>query len=108
MCKENPAPVYYLDSIAHHGVRIAFYSCPGDGGPAAAPSGKSTGSAEHAAQKAEGAFNRVLAGTTGLPGTTATGREAGAKIAELEKMSRDNRIRERLAAIKATQAGSTE
>ena len=60
------------------------------------------GDAEMKTSKAEAAFNRVMAATTGLPGTEPTDRASSAKLAELEKLSRDNRIHERLAALKAT------
>lgn len=67
------------------------------GGPAGRPGG-----AEARADKAEGAFNRVLHGQTGLSGSVKADRETAAKLAELEKISRNNRIRERLATLKAT------
>ncbi|MEM9123092.1 MAG: PspA/IM30 family protein [Pseudomonadota bacterium] len=50
---------------------------------------------------AEKAFDRVLRGATRLPGTAPADRETAAKLVELEKISRDNRIKERLAAVKA-------
>lgn len=53
---------------------------------------------------AETAFNRVLRGATGIPGTTPTDRDSAVKLAELEKVSRENRIRERLAAVKAVKS----
>lgn len=56
--------------------------------------------AERTTSKAENAFNRVIQSTTGLPGMAPGDREATAKLAELEQLSRDNRIRERLAALK--------
>lgn len=59
--------------------------------------------AENTASKAENAFNRVMRSTTGLPGMNPQDHQNAAKIAELEKLSRDNRIRERLAALKAGQ-----
>jgi phage shock protein A len=57
--------------------------------------------AERRADKAEGAFNRVLRGATGVPGTTKADWQTASKLAELEKIARDNRVRERLAALKA-------
>jgi phage shock protein A len=57
--------------------------------------------AEHRADKAESAFNRVLRGATGVPGTAKADRQTATKLAELEKVSRENRVRERLAAVKA-------
>lgn len=59
-----------------------------------------TDAAERTTSKAESAFNRVIQSTTGLPGMAPGDREATAKLAELEQLSRDNRIRERLAALK--------
>jgi phage shock protein A len=67
------------------------------GGAAGRPGG-----AEVRAEKAEGAFNRVLHGQTGISGTVKADRETAAKLAELESISRSNRIRERLATLKAT------
>ncbi|MCG8562601.1 MAG: PspA/IM30 family protein [Hyphomicrobiales bacterium] len=58
--------------------------------------------AERKVSKAETAFNRVMGNATGLPGVTAADRESSAKVAELEQLARDNRIRERLAAVKAS------
>jgi phage shock protein A len=54
-------------------------------------------------ENAATAFDRVLGAKTGLPGTTAPERDVAAKLAELEKLERANRIRERLAAAKASQ-----
>ncbi|WP_421723992.1 PspA/IM30 family protein [Bauldia sp.] len=58
-------------------------------------------SAERKASKAEDAFNRVMSSSSGLPGMAASDRRDDAKIAELETLARKNRIRERLAALKA-------
>lgn len=55
-------------------------------------------------ENAESAFNRVLRGATGVPGTAGADRDTAAKLAELEKVSRDNRIKERLAALKAVKS----
>ncbi|MEO1198116.1 MAG: PspA/IM30 family protein [Pseudomonadota bacterium] len=68
----------------------------GSDGPAKGPE------ADRRAEQAETTFNRVLRGATGVPGTTPADRETAGKLAELEKISRDNRIKERLAALKAT------
>jgi phage shock protein A len=57
-------------------------------------------------EKAESAFERLLQRQTGLD--SAAGRqdaESAAKMAELEDLTRKNRIQERLAAAKARQAG---
>ena len=51
--------------------------------------------------KAASAFDRVLEKSTGLPGSAgANDRKSAAQMAELESMAHQNRIRERLAAIK--------
>ena len=60
-----------------------------------------SGNAERKASKAERAFDRVMRDASGLPGSGGTGRQDAAKIAELETLSRSNRIKERLAAAKA-------
>ena len=60
-----------------------------------------SGSVEARVSKAESAFERVVENTTGLMGRIGTGdKHDAAKLAELEDMSRKNRIQERLAAIK--------
>ena len=59
---------------------------------------------ERKAENAETAFNRVLRGATGVPGTAGADRDTAAKLAELEKVTRDNRIKERLAALKAVKS----
>ena len=61
--------------------------------------------ARRRADKAEGAFNRVLVGATGVPGLIRADQRTAGKLAELEKIARDNRIRERLAAVKAMKQG---
>ena len=50
--------------------------------------------------QAEGAFDRVLEKQTGLVGQ-GTDLKQSSQLAELEDMSRQNRIKERLAAAKA-------
>ncbi len=62
--------------------------------------------AENRADKAESAFNRVLSGQTGIGGSQAADRETASKLAELEQISRTNRVKERLAALKATKSDS--
>ena len=56
---------------------------------------------ERKVEKAETAFDRVLNSATGIGSTVKTDRETAAKLAELETISRENRITERLAAAKA-------
>lgn len=51
-------------------------------------------------QRAESAFNRVMENATGMPGMAADSGDAR-KRAELEKLARENRIRERLASFEA-------
>jgi phage shock protein A len=63
-----------------------------------------SGSAERKVSKAERAFDRVMRDASGLPGSSGSGRQDASKLAELEKLSRDNRIKERLAAAKAMKA----
>lgn len=60
-------------------------------------------SPEAKVSKAERAFDRVMRDASGLPGSSGSGRQDAAKLAELEKLSRENRIKERLAAVKAKQ-----
>jgi phage shock protein A len=60
-----------------------------------------SGGVEARVSKAESAFERVVENTTGLMGRIGTNdKHNAAKLAELEDMSRKNRIQERLAAIK--------
>ena len=63
---------------------------------------------DRAVDKATSAFDRVLAKQTGLPGVGSGDRKTATQLAELEQMSRNNRIKERLAAIKGRDAGSDE
>jgi phage shock protein A len=64
---------------------------------AGAPAG---GGAARKVGQAENTFNRVMTRAGGVPGSTGMGADA-AKLAELEDLSRKNRIQERLAEIKA-------
>ncbi|MEM6683574.1 MAG: PspA/IM30 family protein [Pseudomonadota bacterium] len=64
------------------------------------------GAQDRRVENAETAFNRVLRGATGVPGTSAADRDTAAKLAELEGVARNNRIKERLAAVKAVKAAS--
>nr|WP_320048604.1 hypothetical protein [uncultured Desulfuromonas sp.] len=52
------------------------------------------------AARAGSAFDRIMEKNTGLPGQPGS-TDAAAKLAELEELSRKNRIKERLAAVKA-------
>lgn len=70
---------------------------------ALAVSGENTQS-DRKVENAETAFNRVLRGATGVPGTAKADNDTAAKLAELEMVSRENRIKERLAALKAVKS----
>lgn len=74
----------------------------GAAGGAVAPGMSPEHKADSKADKAESAFNRVLRGKTGLDGSVKADRDTAAKLAELEGISRTNRVKERLAALKAT------
>ncbi len=53
-------------------------------------------------EKAGGAFDRVLEKATGVAPSSSTGSGAdAAKVAELEKLAQENRVKERLEAIKS-------
>ena len=53
------------------------------------------------ADRASAAFDRIMERNTGLAGSGSVDRKDAAKLAELEELSRSNRIKERLAAVKA-------
>lgn len=62
----------------------------------------SSGSVETKVAKAQAAFGRVMENATGVPsGADVSDSAQAAKLAELEDLARQNRIKERLAAIKA-------
>lgn len=70
------------------------------GGAAGGGGGKSDVGAK--VEKAEQAFDAVLRAQAGLPGGAKTpDAEQAAKLAQLEELARNNRIKERLAALKA-------
>ncbi|MEM9029519.1 MAG: PspA/IM30 family protein [Pseudomonadota bacterium] len=56
---------------------------------------------EKRADKAESAFNRIFEGTAGVAATARADRVTASKLAELEKVAREHRVQERLAALKA-------
>lgn len=69
--------------------------------PGAAASGEAT-DVDRRVQGAQSAFERILEKATGLPGAPGSSdRQTATKLAELESMSRKNRIQERLVAIKS-------
>ncbi len=72
------------------------------GAVAAGDSGAAGGTVASRVAKAEAAFERIMEKQTGISGGTATpDASSAAKLAELEELTRKNRIRERLAAVKA-------
>jgi len=66
----------------------------------AATTGAEGKSVESKVDKAESAFNRILSNTTGSGMPAAADKKNAAKLNELEQLTRENRIKERLAAIK--------
>ncbi len=68
--------------------------------PGAAPLPGDIAAAGRKANQASSAFERIMAKESGLP-SSAPSLSDQAKLAELDKLSRDNRIKERLAAVKA-------
>lgn len=75
-------------------------------GPAAQATGGVSADASDAAKKiskASSTFERVMARQTGLPGTGGVSPSDQAKLLELDKLNRENRIKERLLAFKAGQ-----
>lgn len=72
-----------------------------EGGSDSGPPELQNLAADQRATKAENAFNRVLKSSSGLAATSPADTETAAKLAELEKVTRDHRVEERLAALKA-------
>lgn len=75
-------------------------------GPAAQATGGTPAESPGAAikaSKASSTFERVMAKQTGLPGTGGISPSDHAKLLELDKLNRENRIKERLLAFKAGQ-----
>jgi phage shock protein A len=76
----------------------------------ASPTGTATGlnrqgtSVQVRGERAVEAFDRIFQRQTGLQGTSGTADATAAKLAELEELTRRNRIAERLAQLKAGQA----
>ncbi|MEM9840696.1 MAG: PspA/IM30 family protein [Pseudomonadota bacterium] len=65
--------------------------------------GGSGSTAEDRARKADRAFSRVLKNASGIAGTDPADRETAQKLEELSRIERENRIKERLAKVKAVQ-----
>lgn len=64
--------------------------------------GASAGSVESRVERAGSAFDRVLRRQGGVPGPTGAGdRKTATQLAELDDLARQNRIKERLAQLKA-------
>lgn len=61
-----------------------------------------TGTAQVRAERAVDAFDRIFQRGTGLKGTAGVTDKTAAQLAELDELARQNRIRERLAQLKAT------
>lgn len=86
------------DLVAYRNSRKEQVSSSDDG---MAPASGSN--AESKVRRAESTFDRIMQKQTGMPsGAVGSDRETAAQLAELEEISRDNRIKERLAAVKAT------
>lgn len=71
------------------------------GDPDAASGGKNIGEVDRKVSRAASAFERLLARETGLPRNDSASLTDQAKLAELDKLNRENRIKERLMAVKA-------
>ena len=63
---------------------------------------------ERKIENAEAAFNRAMRATAGLPGLMPADHHNSAKLSELENLARDNRIRERLATLKASRVADAQ
>ncbi|MEJ8473941.1 PspA/IM30 family protein [Roseibium algae] len=59
-------------------------------------------SVEGRTRKAEESFERVMRSAAGLAGGASTDRASASKLAELDELARQNRVAERLAALKAS------
>jgi phage shock protein A len=72
--------------------------------PTVAPEGSAAngGTAQVRADRATEAFDRIFQRQTGLKGMAGTVDKTAAQLAELEELARQNRIRERLAQLKAS------
>ncbi len=71
----------------------------GENGEASATLGHG-GKADRKAAKAEDAFSRVLHGASGVSATARADRETAAQLSELESITRQHRVKERLAELK--------
>lgn len=64
-------------------------------------SANSAGKVNRAVDQATSAFDRILEKQTGLGGMKTADAKNAAKMAELEQLTRENRVKERLAALKS-------
>ncbi len=77
-----------------------------EAGEPSADGGTNTGnSVNKAIDDATSAFDRVLENSGGVPGLGGPKAENAARLAELEQLAHDNRVKERLAAIKSARKG---
>lgn len=86
---------------------LADYRASQASAPAATQTAGQGGSRQGRIEQAEANFARVIARQTGAAGLVGENRAEAGKLKELADMQRNNRIAERLAAIKAGQAGKT-
>lgn len=76
-----------------------------DSGPSDESTGVAISSADGKAQKAVSAFDRAMRSATGVSGPgDVSDRKSAAQLAELDELARRNRIKERLAEIKASRS----
>lgn len=71
----------------------------GDNADASPDTGRGM-SADRRAAKAEDAFSRVLHGASGVSATARADRETAARLSELETITRQHRVKERMAELK--------
>jgi phage shock protein A len=69
------------------------------GGAADRAAGTST--VDSKVRRASDAFGRVMGRATGLPGQASGDRKSAAQLAELDELSRGNRVKERHAQLKS-------
>lgn len=63
--------------------------------------GRSDDKANQRVSKADQAFNRVMSNVSGVAGVASPDEKTAKQLVELEQLSRDNRVHERLAIVKA-------
>ena len=82
-------------------VRASDASAAADGAPQKPGTPGAVNQVKRKVSQAASAFERIISRETGLPGDAPAHLNDEAKLAELAKLSRENRIEERLAAFKA-------